>query len=221
MAIRYCFKCASIVDDRIAIEYESSFFCPTCKKSLHYFGREPVQLSAESIEATKHSIDPLIDFQNRLQNYQNNPMNLDELECMEILKHNAHNHDALLYLAKRRLSDGALDHTETYIKKILNHDPENIDALQIQGKVEMMKRSFSNAIVIFEQIKRIVHSSVNDTHNHRAATDASLDLSICHYFMNNHTLALNELSELISNDLDDRQKEKILRLKDQIVISKQ
>ena len=157
MSLLVCSRCNQGIDSQKAIAGNGVYLCPKCKCALSYFGGESVTLSTP-LEIEKydqiHSRDVLSGFLGRKPvSYQNPEINVMILDCLDSLKHNPKNIDALYSLAKLYYAQGDLKRAKEIFQNILEVDSHIYEAHQNLANIYLYLKDYAKAITELEIIK--------------------------------------------------------------------
>lgn len=133
--------------------------CPDCRGRLHDIGQEVVTLSYPAflgIENQK-SWDPDWDGANVCKPIilGDNDVNIDELECEDILKRDPNNEEALIHLGKRYKSAGNIKKAEEFFKRAAAINPNPVVSARHLADIYLATRDYDAALDVLEALTKI------------------------------------------------------------------
>ena len=123
MSLRYCKKCYAIFNEEESCAKGSQYFCLTCDSVLLYFGSESVSLSSDDVffqYDLTHDANPVKAYTGYYYtDLSKQADSLSFIECEDVLKHDATNKEAMLYLGNYYLSVSDYKQSKYYFERYL------------------------------------------------------------------------------------------------------
>lgn len=158
MALVYCVKCETIIDDRSLLP-NLKRTCPECSEKLFYFGRERVVLSPKEIILNydkSHKYNPVKDYSGKFETvYEKQSLDLDIIECEDTIKYEPDNIEARYYLATRYYSLFSFEKASEYFHEILALNAVEVRALKGLADIYICKKAYKTALNYLKKAEQI------------------------------------------------------------------
>ena len=212
LVIYYCLNCTKAVESKDAQVKGKSLICPNCGQPIYYFGKESATLSSKSVF---EAYDDRVYAQSALESYHgtinriypNLKPSLEQLECEELLRHNAKNIKARYQLGRLYQSYFDFSQAKEHYKVILENDSQHIQTRLRMAEICLAERRFEDAI---RNLDCVLHYIPDDPTLH-------FNFAVAHHFAGRTTQALRHLNIAEALSEDPEFKSVVNHVKDQLI----
>ena len=156
MTQRYCPECKGLFNERESIHQDNHYFCGKCHHQLIYFGREKVTISTLSVlheYDAMHPYTPVQDYKGDYTNYSSYTPPISLIECEDMLKYDASNKEALVFMSKYYWKLNNITQAIEYMEKHLRLNTPTPNDVTYYISLLLINKQYNNILSFIKKHK--------------------------------------------------------------------